>query len=44
VLGGAGHKDQFRPLTPLLGVFDVDSSVCHECDFLEMLVVMGSGQ
>jgi len=25
-------------------VFDVDSSVCHECDFLEMLVVMGSGQ
>jgi len=44
VLGGAGHKDQFRPLAPLLGVFDVDSSICHECEFLENAGLMGRGQ
>jgi hypothetical protein len=34
MLGGSCHEAEFCPLAPLLGVFDVDSSICHEGDFL----------
>jgi hypothetical protein len=45
LLGGSCHEAQFRPLAPLLGVLDVDSSVCHESDFLGNAGLgLGNGQ
>jgi hypothetical protein len=45
VLGSAGHEAQFCPLTPLLGVFDIDSAICHESVFLGNAGLgLGSGQ
>jgi hypothetical protein len=36
--GGSGHKTHLGPLAPLFAVLDVDTSVCHEDDFLEIPV------
>jgi len=45
LLGGSCHEAQFRPLAPLLGVLDVDSSVCHDRDFLGNAGLgLGNGQ
>ena len=42
--GGAGHETHLCPLTALFAVLDIDTLICHESDYLEMLVGMESGQ
>jgi hypothetical protein len=44
VRGSSRHKTHLRPLAPLFAVLDVDSSICHEGDFLENAGLMERGQ